>query len=304
LDEAGLARAMSDGLATFAVRVKDRFGDYGLVGAMFYRQEQARYLVEGLLLSCRVLGRGVEHHMIRTLAERAQGTGAERLDIVYRKLPRNQPLLDFLRTLPGELHGSGSEDQLFQIPVSKAIRIKFDTAARDAEHVPISEAADRSRTIAGAHVERQVALATIARELRDVGAIRARMGVEGRRARRAPSSGPLQNEAEHSIAEIWRQVLSIDGIGRDDNFFDIGGNSLMLVQVNSRLMERLQREIPITDLFQFPTVAALASHLGSGATRREMNLKQSQARGSQAREGMQKRLQQWGARRSVTWKVK
>ncbi len=303
LDEAGLARAMSDGLSAVSVRVKDRFGDYGLVGAAFYRQEPTRYLVEGVLLSCRVLGRGVEHHMIRALAERAQATGAERLDIVYRELPRNQPILGFLRTLPGEFHASEPAGQLFQIPVTEGLRVRFDPAAPDAEDVPTAEATDGARTVAGAHVERQAALATIARELRDVGAIRARLGVQGRRERRAPSSVPLQNETEHSIAEIWRQILNIDGIGRDDNFFDIGGNSLMLVQVNSRLMERLQREIPITDLFQFPTVASLASHLGNGATRREINLKQSQARGNQAREGMQKRLQQWGARRSVTWKV-
>ena len=53
------------------VRVVDRFGDYGLVGVLMYETEAERYKVDTLLLSCRVLGRGVEHALVSRLAQRA-----------------------------------------------------------------------------------------------------------------------------------------------------------------------------------------------------------------------------------------
>jgi nonribosomal peptide synthetase DhbF len=58
-------------------------------------------------------------------------------------------------------------------------------------------------------------------------------------------------------------VLGAGRIDRDDNFFDVGGNSLMLIQVCSLLGKALGREIAVVDLFAFPTVRKLGRHLGA-----------------------------------------
>ncbi|MBV9788631.1 MAG: amino acid adenylation domain-containing protein, partial [Chloroflexi bacterium] len=71
---------------------------------------------------------------------------------------------------------------------------------------------------------------------------------------------------EQTIAEVWRQVLQLDRVGTGDNFFDLGGHSLRLIQVQSQLQNRLQREIPLLDLFRYPTIRALADHLGAAQT--------------------------------------
>ena len=76
------------------------------------------------------------------------------------------------------------------------------------------------------------------------------------------------SEIENAIADVWQNALGIDRIGRDDNFFELGGHSLLLVQAQSSLAARLGRSIPITDLFEFPTVASLARHLGGGESER------------------------------------
>jgi amino acid adenylation domain-containing protein len=70
---------------------------------------------------------------------------------------------------------------------------------------------------------------------------------------------------EREIAEVWRQVLGLARVGRDDNFFDLGGHSLLLAQVHARLRERGHTPA-LVDLLRHPTVAALARHLG-GETR-------------------------------------
>jgi amino acid adenylation domain-containing protein len=67
-----------------------------------------------------------------------------------------------------------------------------------------------------------------------------------------------QSELEQSIGHILEAVLGVEKIGLDDNFFDMGGNSLLLMQVQSRLRQ-LNYQVSILDLFQLPTVRTLAA---------------------------------------------
>jgi amino acid adenylation domain-containing protein len=71
-----------------------------------------------------------------------------------------------------------------------------------------------------------------------------------------------QSPMERTIADIWGDLLRVHRIGLHDNFFDLGGHSLLVVRAHQRLKEALGREVAVVDLFRFPTVAALARHLG------------------------------------------
>ncbi len=74
-----------------------------------------------------------------------------------------------------------------------------------------------------------------------------------------------RGEVERAIAAAWREALGLDRVGIHDNFFDLGGHSLLLSQVHARLRETLDPELPLLDLFKHPTVAALAERLRPGA---------------------------------------
>jgi hypothetical protein len=69
---------------------------------------------------------------------------------------------------------------------------------------------------------------------------------------------------ESLIAGLWEKVLGATRVGLDDNFFSIGGNSLLMIHVHRALCQTLDREIAIMDLFRHPTVRALAAALQSG----------------------------------------
>jgi FkbM family methyltransferase len=74
-----------------------------------------------------------------------------------------------------------------------------------------------------------------------------------------------RSELEQQLASVWCSVLGLDRIGIHENFFDAGGNSLLLIRVHARLSE-LGAGITaprLVELFAYPTVAALAAHLGS-----------------------------------------
>lgn len=73
---------------------------------------------------------------------------------------------------------------------------------------------------------------------------------------------PQASSVEERILAIWKGVLQLDQISLDDNFFDLGGDSLLIVAAHSQLQKALQTQIEVTDLFEFTTVRALARHLG------------------------------------------
>ncbi len=81
--------------------------------------------------------------------------------------------------------------------------------------------------------------------------------------RRAPGGAPPADELERSIAAAWEQALEIAPIGVDDDFFALGGHSLLLHRVRSELQERLDLELAMVELFRHPTVTGLAEHLRS-----------------------------------------
>ena len=68
---------------------------------------------------------------------------------------------------------------------------------------------------------------------------------------------------EETLAAVWREVLGVERVGRNDGFFELGGHSLLVPRLQTRLREVLGRTLPLVDLFRFPTVAFLAEHLAA-----------------------------------------
>lgn len=69
------------------------------------------------------------------------------------------------------------------------------------------------------------------------------------------------NPVEEEIMQIWEEELNKTNISIHDNFFDLGGNSIKIVKLSIKLKHRLQRDIPIVTLFQYPTIKALVEFL-------------------------------------------
>ena len=70
-----------------------------------------------------------------------------------------------------------------------------------------------------------------------------------------------RSEAERKVADVWRDLLRVERVGAHDNFFDLGGHSLLIVALQGKLSAAFGCEVRIVDLFRFPTVQALARHL-------------------------------------------
>jgi len=107
-----------------------------------------------------------------------------------------------------------------------------------------------------------------------------------------------QNEKERVIAQVWQEVLGLDRVGIHDNFFDLGGHSILAAEVHGKLRERLRADFPLIELFQHPTVHALAGRLGKAEDPAGMQGVQDLAR--REREAAQRRRKALARQRGVS----
>ncbi len=70
-----------------------------------------------------------------------------------------------------------------------------------------------------------------------------------------------QNDLEHKLALIWQAVLKVEKVGIQDNFFDLGGNSLLIAQAHQRVQTELGMNFSLVDLFKYPSIGLLAQWL-------------------------------------------
>ena len=80
-----------------------------------------------------------------------------------------------------------------------------------------------------------------------------------------PAGEPPRGEIENEIAAIWSDLLELPAVGRDDNFFDLGGHSLLATRAAQRLRRTFGIEMPLSVLFDQPTLAALGRWIGEAA---------------------------------------
>jgi natural product biosynthesis luciferase-like monooxygenase protein/amino acid adenylation domain-containing protein len=99
------------------------------------------------------------------------------------------------------------------------------------------------------------------------------------------------SELETQIAAIWCDVLAIERVGATDNFFDLGGHSLLTLRVHGRLKNIVEKPVSITDLFRFPTIRSLAEYLGGGAADAGATQQKGADRAEARRQSVARRMQ-------------
>ncbi len=72
---------------------------------------------------------------------------------------------------------------------------------------------------------------------------------------------PPRNQLEQTVARIWCEALGVPSVGVTDNFFDLGGHSLLIVKVHAELHAALAHDLSVVEMFQYPTVRALADRI-------------------------------------------
>ena len=121
----------SEPFESLVVEVRDRFGDYGLVGVMLFEPVANAIRVDTFLLSCRVLGRGVEHKMLAQLGKIANERQLNQIDILYIPTQRNQSVRDFLESVGSQFKQPVDQNWQFSLPVELVSKLTYSPPVQE-----------------------------------------------------------------------------------------------------------------------------------------------------------------------------
>lgn len=255
------------------VEVSDRFGDYGVSGAVIFTVSAELLVVDSFYLSCRVLGRKVEYHVLRKLVQSARERHCSEIRLRYRQTDRNATAKKFVEAVAGPL--TAPEENGFSATISIATIESVCSEALSSDSAVADRAAKRFQL--SDFLARRIRLFTpeekaqlgdeISNELQSARQIGEAIRKQRRRVRSDSVSDGLRprTPTEDILATIWCGVLNIDEVGIHDNFFELGGHSILMTQVISRVAESFSAhaavKLSLGSFFEAPTVAGLARYI-------------------------------------------
>jgi amino acid adenylation domain-containing protein/FkbH-like protein len=246
--------------------VTDRFGDYGLVGLLIYEVKERHIEIDTFLLSCRAMGRGVEHVLLQHVGKDAFSRGLDSVVVNYVPTPKNLPALNFIQTVGVACQEQEGGARIYKLPAMTAAEVTFTpTRAEREDDVALTVVDKKSNRIS--RLSDSEMLKNIAENLSDIQGILGSLDVWGKRFRSSVRRSHIQpvsyttSSTEKEVAALWAEVLGHDTIGEDDNFFDLGGRSILMPRIVIRLSKMYGMKISIVDMFQHPTVRMMSEYI-------------------------------------------
>jgi amino acid adenylation domain-containing protein/FkbH-like protein len=259
--EADVAHLGRQGKECLVFELRDRFGEYGLVGVAIYAPAAEAVVVDSMLLSCRAFGRRVEHLMLARLGEIARDRGIPYVDVLFRPTPKNQPVLDFLNSIPGEESQSTNGHTVYRFNAGVAAEAQNSIPTRVSPAVETATESGLDHRLASS-ARRNDLLPRIAASLNSADAVvQAVTAAKGSRKRSNDAYVAPRTTSEEVLADIWAHLLRVQSPGVHDNFFTLGGHSLLAAQAVARIRLTLGIELPLRAVFEYPTIAELARRI-------------------------------------------
>jgi acyl carrier protein len=236
------------------VDVSDRFGSYGLTGVIIFHAGDRALSVDTFLLSCRALGRGVEHRMLARLGAIALERGLGEIEISFIATPRNRPAELLLTGLDAQAELTNATTSTFYFSAQYLAAVRYT-----GRNGPAGAADERLVTKAVLPSREPVDYGCIARALREPAQILAAVRAGASSTSTIASSDGPRTELEKQLVHMWAHLLGVPSVGIHDNFFDLGGHSLLAVQLLSLVRQAFDVDLSLKVVYSGDfTVAELA----------------------------------------------
>ena len=259
-------------LECLRVKVSDRFGDYGMVGVLVFGPHRDALRIDTMLLSCRVLGRGIEHAMLAHLGQLAVRRGLGRLEALFNRTPRNEPAENFLTDLGGIRRKDSDTRSIFHFSAAVAAGIVYlpgkagATATKPSPRSDVSGNEARTPAASRTRGDKSALYGRIGAELRRVEAVQRAAEADAltsRPALAAPLVEP-RTPLESKLAALWARLLHVDRVGVDDDFESLGGTSLAAAFLFAEIERKFSIRLPMTTILEAPTIEQLARRIEGG----------------------------------------
>ncbi len=233
--EPEIQNLVTKGYICWTVDVSDRFGNYGQTGTILFRPHMDELEVDTLLLSCRVLGRGVEHFLITKLAQEAESRGLSMVTVPFAPTAKNKPVETFLKQVA--IHCNVPEEAPFCFPAESLRTLTWQPQSAPAARSESSRKEVAINAVPYLYIARSLSTTDLI-----VSALRSGTGFD-------QSQHQNLTETEQKLARIWSEILQIPSVTPEDNFFDLGGHSLLVVLLQMRVREIFDIELEVDDVY-------------------------------------------------------
>lgn len=251
----------------YVVNASDKFGDYGMVGVICCVQEAGVLTIDTFLLSCRALGRGIEHRMLSFIANEAERNHVRELHIDFVKNTKNEPAYRFLNTVVGEYDNTNT----YIVPVASLLKLNYmDYIDEELEKETIIQ-----KPVFDEHncvdfqkaCEKYLTISAIADAMDEL-----------------QKQKSIENNGEESVLttvlKVIQTILKDTTIRASDNFFEVGGDSLTAVFVISKINKMYQKNFTEITMVESPTALLLTEKInGNDRTAKDEKLLKALNRG-------------------------
>ncbi|TVZ38715.1 HAD superfamily phosphatase (TIGR01681 family)/FkbH-like protein [Alteromonadaceae bacterium 2753L.S.0a.02] len=202
----------------FTLTVTDRFGDYGTVGLVLAAPQDKALFVDTFLLSCRVLGRGVEQKILANIAELAQARDFEWVDFEYIASAKNEPIANFLNIVCDQLGYAdkidpSQEKTRLRFKVNDLIELQFDPASAKSPGNSTGHAQKSARKAAASANQLQVLFENTIFPLKSEQLLHQAITPDIATIKKSdthPPNGQSQEECAQRVIQIFSRVLSLN----------------------------------------------------------------------------------------------
>lgn len=229
------------GMNISIIEISDRFGHYGLSGLVAYLSIDNMMCIKAFLLSCRVLGRGVEHKITSELANLANTLGLEVIKFEFKNTEKNKPAQQFIESIK-------------YFKKSNHCYYCYTTDLQNLEYESINDNNSPNKLYRSVQSteEDRVNLNKVIMNIATNN-----FSFKNKTSLKTINTTFYADDADRDLINIWQEILSKNQISITDNFFDLGGNSLHAVQILSRIYRQFNVRLSLQNIFNYPTIQQL-----------------------------------------------
>jgi amino acid adenylation domain-containing protein/FkbH-like protein len=227
------------------VELSDRFGSYGIVGALIYKCMDDYLHVDTFLLSCRVLGRTIEHRMLNFLAHESKKNGLSRIEVDFLQGEKNNVALNSFLSIGGEL----SQDRdVISVPVELCETAEDNFYKVMENNCPTTEG-EKLILLKSQHVEKKILT----------------LPTGDNQSQKIKSSVTLKTNSkiESEVAEIWRRKLNVTIDNLHTSFYQYGGSSIQFVFMLDDIFQNFNVAVPLDEVIAKPTITTIVDYIES-----------------------------------------
>lgn len=240
------------------VSVKDRFGSYGIVGVMLFQIKNDRLIIDSFILSCRVLGRGVEYKMLAKAAQVAKKEKLKFVEIAFRDTKRNEPARKFLERAIEQCKIEQKNEESFIFETEKLLKLEFlpeDEKREETTSKKVRKGKKENNTV---HVENETNILWNMAEIHFSA---------------NESEKIVENDVLLEVKNAFSKVLNRKDIKEETLFEEYGITSYQVVDITALLVKKYP-DLPLTILYECKNIAELTDYIRENCKEEKSTQKQ------------------------------